>query len=388
MRQDPNNEIDLLLRRLGRRHDAPASDGDLRVDADHLDADELSSYAENALPTAARARYTEHLAECTRCRELVVQLSSAAGVVVAVEPSRVPESSGLMKFLASLFSPMVMRYAIPAMGLAVVAVIGIGLFLSGERRGSIAGLTGSQAPVREQAPTPLSGMVDTQEKTGSPVATPEAHVNRSRAADPPAPSAAAAPVTVGEDAKGDTAPAEKKIEAQPVVTAAAPPPQPKPTTADEIRPAETEARREEAQGRTPATTVEQVNKDKAANQAKAEDNRAFTANRPAKRAAAIPAEGAGTGARAGAGTSAVQSADTSRNRDDDAETRSVAGRRFRKLRGIWVDTAYTDGATTNLTRGSEQYRGLVADEPGIKSIAEQLDGQIIVVWKGRAYRIQ
>ncbi len=85
MKQETNNEIDLLLRRLGRRQDAPASDGDLRVDTDHLDADELSSYAENALPAAARARYTEHLAECTRCRELVVQLSSAAGVVVAEE---------------------------------------------------------------------------------------------------------------------------------------------------------------------------------------------------------------------------------------------------------------------------------------------------------------
>jgi hypothetical protein len=30
---------------------------------------------------------------------------------------------------------------------------------------------------------------------------------------------------------------------------------------------------------------------------------------------------------------------------------------------------------------------LIADEPAIKTIADQLDGEIIVVWKGRAYHI-
>ncbi|HEX6285174.1 MAG TPA: hypothetical protein VFZ71_09880, partial [Pyrinomonadaceae bacterium] len=74
---------------------------------------------------------------------------------------------------------------------------------------------------------------------------------------------------------------------------------------------------------------------------------------------------------------------------DESETRSVAGRRFRKERGIWTDTAYDSAtATVNVARGSEQFRALVADEPGIKTIAEQLDGEVIVVWKGRAYRIR
>jgi hypothetical protein len=41
-----------------------------------------------------------------------------------------------------------------------------------------------------------------------------------------------------------------------------------------------------------------------------------------------------------------------------------------------------------LARGSESFRALVADEPAINTIAEQLDGEVIVVWKGRAYRIR
>src|SRR6476660_752835 len=102
MRQETNNEMDLLLRRLGRQQETSAS-------SDHLDADELSSYAENVLPAAARTRYTEHLAEFARCRYLVVQLSSSAGVVVAQETAKVSEPSALRKFLASFFSPMVLR---------------------------------------------------------------------------------------------------------------------------------------------------------------------------------------------------------------------------------------------------------------------------------------
>jgi len=75
--------------------------------------------------------------------------------------------------------------------------------------------------------------------------------------------------------------------------------------------------------------------------------------------------------------------------DSSSETRSVAGRRFRKQGGVWVDTAYNaPRATMDLKRGSEPYRTLIADEPEIKTIADQLDGEIIVLWKGRAYRIQ
>ena len=68
--------------------------------------------------------------------------------------------------------------------------------------------------------------------------------------------------------------------------------------------------------------------------------------------------------------------------------RRVGGRQFRRQGGVWVDTAYNSSRqTTSVARGSEQYRALVADEPGIRTIADQLGGEVIVVWKGRAYRI-
>jgi hypothetical protein len=75
--------------------------------------------------------------------------------------------------------------------------------------------------------------------------------------------------------------------------------------------------------------------------------------------------------------------------DEEREMRTISGKRFRHQGNAWIDTAYDSSrGTINVSRGSEQFRALVADEPGIRTIAEELNGVVIVVWKGRAYRIQ
>src|SRR5687768_9908251 len=167
MKHETNNEMDLLLRRLSRRPDASMSD------ADHLDADELSSYAENALPEAARARYTEHLSECSNCRKMVVQLSSAAGVVVAPERVVAAAPSGLKQFLASLFTPMVLRYAVPALGLAVIALIGLTVFRK-DPPVDVAQRASAPAPASEQVQTPSPESLQyAKSDESAPAATPD-----------------------------------------------------------------------------------------------------------------------------------------------------------------------------------------------------------------------
>ncbi len=90
----------------------------------------------------------------------------------------------------------------------------------------------------------------------------------------------------------------------------------------------------------------------------------------------------------GAANSRNDESDRNRKKKDESEVRSVSGHKFRKEDGVWVDSSYSSQGTVNVSRGSEQYRALIADEPGIKTIAEQLDGEIVLVWKGRAYRIK
>jgi hypothetical protein len=71
------------------------------------------------------------------------------------------------------------------------------------------------------------------------------------------------------------------------------------------------------------------------------------------------------------------------------ETRNVGGREFRHQKGAWIDTAYHTGqATTVIHRDSEQWRALIADEPALRRIADTLGGEVVIIWKGRAYRIK
>jgi len=65
--------------------------------------------------------------------------------------------------------------------------------------------------------------------------------------------------------------------------------------------------------------------------------------------------------------------------------RSVGGKTFDNRSGVWYDLAYRNQSTTNVKRGSDEYKKL---DSGLRSIAESLEGTIVVVWKSRAYRIQ
>jgi hypothetical protein len=385
MRQETNNEIDLLLRRMGR-HD----DGDL---GQHLDGDELSSYAQNALPAAARARYTQHLAECSTCRKLVTELSlslgASAAVAAPVETVSVP--GGLKKFLASLFSPMVLRYAVPALGLIVVAVIG---FLAlRQRQDSVALRMADQkervpitsvpsAPAPSEAPA--AGFVDPKNESASakPVEQPKEIGSRNGiVAGDTAPSTSA-PVAVAPPVRD-----VKRADESKATTEAEPPP-PAPAKVDVATDTEEQKKREAAAKKQETVAVATKEAEIATSLAKERGANYQRNPQPASQAKEEnkPKDTVRGNAAVGGVARVFSAGEADKN---EADTRTVAGRRFRKERGIWTDTAYDSStATVNMARGSDQFKALVADEPEIKKIAEQLDGEVIVVWKGRAYRIR
>lgn len=403
MRQETNKEIDLLLRRMSRQNGGSLSDTEAHES--HLDADEMSSFAQNALPAAARVRYMEHLAECSTCRKLVTELSLSLGATAAAASpvETVVEASGLKKFLASLLSPMVLRYAVPALGLIVVAAIGFAILRQRGQADFVAQVDTNQqstAPLTaSEAPAPASsadrGLVD-----NAPAEQP------GRVANPK--EAASKSAEVSGDAAGSGPAAPAPVTTTPRAEEAPPPPQtgqlPQPTPAPKIAAAtESDDKRKAAEGEEqqkkatiakapePAVTVERTD----ATVKSAKTNEPANNYTPAPQTGAadrvdeskresLPVQRRGTfGTATSAGRARAQA------EKDDAETRTVSGRRFRKERGIWTDTAYDSSTSTvSVARGSEQFRALVADEPEIKKIAEQLDGEVIVVWKGRAYRIR
>ncbi|HEY3580873.1 MAG TPA: zf-HC2 domain-containing protein [Pyrinomonadaceae bacterium] len=408
MSKEINNEIDLLLRRMGRRDHDVARSVEARADDRHLDTDELSSYAQNALPAAARARYTEHLAECATCRRLVTELSLSLGAA-ATSVAAAHEPSGLKKFLASLMSPLVLRYAVPALGVIVVMVVGF-VVLRQQRRQEFTAQLQEAKPAPAAAPSesaPNFGLVDKQAQVGDKAesrdAKPDNETKRKSEAvagnaSGAASAAASAPVT-------KDGPIDEMKSAPTATPAAAAPPKAAATIEETAVKTDAAAKKQEEQPKTKPADEDAV--------APAPPTRGLSTLEPAGRTAQNVAKpgssdthgfiGGVAAARPQAAAKRAERKETEKrtekeNRDDanraeaqDAsnETKTIAGRHFRKQGGIWTDTAYDSStATVNMARSSEQFRALVADEPAIGTIAKQLEGEVIVVWKGRAYHIR
>ncbi len=51
----------------------------------------------------------------------------------------------------------------------------------------------------------------------------------------------------------------------------------------------------------------------------------------------------------------------------------------------WIDSTYKGQSTTNISRGTNEYKKL---DFGLRSIVENLGGTVIVVWKEKVYRVQ
>jgi len=383
------NEIDLMLRTLARGEknlpqSRTSSRGDGAAPSDHLDADELNSYAEGLVPAPARVRYTEHLAECAVCRSIVVGLTQAAGASIRNEVAEAPNDSSFWQKLAELFAPSVLRYAVPVLLLTVV--IGIGLFALRRKDDNALVAKNNQATVQ---PTPLDNSHPAPTSTTSPQipvesVAPAASANtenrpkKLQADQTPLDSVSTlekeAPGKAAKDASeagaGASVPGIAEMRPLGDVQPKALPAPPSPAADKSSDYAFSRDTREE--------------QERAQEELKGRDDDVHGPNR-ARNAAPMS-----TSQRAVGGVARNERGPSFMNKNKGAETesRAVSGKRFTRDEGVWVDVDYQSQATTRVTRGSEQFRALVADEPGIGTIAERLDGPVIVVWKGRAYRIQ
>jgi hypothetical protein len=391
MKEANNNEVDLLLRSLARERresvlqNATTSGDGEQVSSDHLDADELNSYAEGVVPAPARARYTVHLADCAACRSIVVGLTQAAGASTRYEVSEPQGGLPFWQKVTSLFSPPVLRYAVPA--LVLTAAIGIGLLALKQKRQvefiakNQPGNTSSESRPAPTPPTELQSKTSagpqsrtydeaTKQKDLQDQKTPIGRVGEESTVVKAPMAKDAAGTGAGAGVVADSRPSyasEPKAEA---------PPPPAPILQGE--------KSAELAKEQPAKRDEQErSRDDFRNQS---NDKVHGPNRSAaqRNSTSVPANGQVAGVMGARGPSSEKN-----KKAGDIETRTILGRRFTREGDAWVDTAYESSrATVRVRRDSEQFRALVADEPGIRTIANQLDGVVIVVWKNRAYRIQ
>ena len=467
MNSDFDREIDRLLRGRGRAarggdaspggptrgNGRDAADGD----GAHLDADELSAYAEDALPAPTRLRFSAHLADCDRCRKIATGIVLSSGVAAELErreaeaarPVAAPSPPWRAR-LAALLSPRVLRFAAPALAICLVgAVAFVALRQSPQSLTDIARQTASRPQENAPAAAPTGALPEAgQGTTGSansnlepgllrpgtddanaqPKSFPDQqHTAATAGTDAAPPAPAPAPVvadttTVAPLAGGAGAPAAPKA-ADEIVAQPSPRDDAggrKATEHDPRAAAQAEAKEKTAgpeavsrvySGAANTTNVQQqapkaapsrrggggadddagYTQQRRNDTARDEVSRAGERNavqREAEREEYKAAPDTGARRRQARPSPPTASQGTAADAEPRAETRSAGGRQFRRQGSAWVDTAYRSQPVTTLSRGSERYRALVADEPDIDRIARQLGGEVLLVWKGRAYRIR
>lgn len=408
----PNDsEMDVLLRRF-----AKVASGVKTID--HLDADELNAFAEGALPVATRSRYVSHLADCDDCRRAVTELAAASRrVEKTVVPAPVPATpESWWKKIGLRFAPTRLRYA--AFAAVLIAVAGIAfavwrkthepppvLVAQNKQTAGEAAHTMPQEPAanglaREQSPAvPLIAKANPQ-----PTPAPFSDQKQPESTDLSPPSTAK---SAGSLARNEAAPSPASPGRGPEPTAnTAAAPSYAPPPAVETERGDTGNRNQQNLGylhgpqRAESTEKYKGLDDRSrgsGDSAKARDeDRARTgSDQPVEKEERKDAEVARKRSESRSATLASRPAARERQEEpksdkagppEEADTRTVSGRKFKRQGNAWIDVNLQSSMSIKtVSRGSEEFEKLDA---GLRSISQQFSGPVVVVWKGKAYRIQ
>ncbi|HMM78980.1 MAG TPA: hypothetical protein PKC65_03045 [Pyrinomonadaceae bacterium] len=349
MEHEFDKEIDGLLRGFGRAERPLSAEA-----GPHIDADQLAAFLEGALPSTARANVIAHTANCDACRAIFAtavdlnqqlvpaELPVAAPVFV---PKRRWRFLGMPAFAAALSGLLVVVFA---------GLIGVRYFSRADQSNIVARKTETeQAP--PSAPSAVQNSAPTEPAASNSATVPSVSnsaANANAAAVSKAGRQENLPVTIPRSFaepsadKADDGVATKQDSglggaARPPTVASAPAESEKKSAAgfqmDGVSPADT--RRPEAKE--------------------------------------VPS---GAQARAKAETLSAKDRDQEKSASSPSTTRSVSGKTFTRRDGIWYDSAYKGGKTTNRAKTCDTCGVL---EPGLQNIVNALPGTVIVVWKGR-----
>ena len=400
----PNDsQMDVLMRRF-----SSGAHGESL--GDHLDPDEMNTFAEGALPPAARARYVSHLAQCDHCRQQVAQIGLAGGAVIRAESpvAERPRRRTFWQGVSAFFAPGRLRYAAFVAVLLIVAGIAfIALRRPQQPRELVASRTESEQhpasaiqppagpangaateantrPQLSNSPSKTSTGSDQSEKRDLDKFADAAPAPTMMKEAPPAPAVETRKAATGSDVAKDQpfyAPPPPREAGQPASVggvAAKQAPQ-KAEAMDKIASAE----RERSQGLTANQSRDdrQMKDQSIVTQRRATDEK--TKGGPSRNLE----NQAGRNANENRAENLPLSMSAPKPNDtEEAQTRSVGGRKFRKQGNAWVDQKFKSSMTLkSVARSSDEFNSL---DSGLRSIAQQLGGEVIVVWKGKAYVIK
>lgn len=386
-----DKEIDALLRKAHR--DGPVLVGDF-AGSRHLDADEISAFAENAAPEKFRAMYTTHLADCDRCRKIlsnVLVLNAEAAPAAASSLSAITIAEREMPWYKKLFAFPNLAYV---MG-SLVLIFGGFLAFTIVRNSSGNNVATSKMP--ESAASNITPSFQSDEYAAN-----SANMSANAASDTTVMGMPANSNSLAE--RGDVTAGERG-----------------PLAGSEVRRDENfalDGADSSAAGTTAVTTqppppppaalaapkdVKLADRDDVAKE-KVENKAGNLPTEPSKTDSMLKQEQyKGNATQSGPMRNSEnqynrQLENLERRREADkkvargaaeeggsAGRKVVGGRTFERKQGVWYDTAYAGRPTINVQRGTAEFNRL---DSGLRSIANSLSGTIVVVWGAKAYRIQ
>lgn len=360
-----DKEMDAVL-----RHVAAEVGTSVPVDG-HIDADAVAAFVENVLPQTTRTKYITHFADCDDCRNiLAAAIGSAEPVtdtVLDTTPTAITEST--VPWYRRLFSTPILAYGMGAMVLGFGAII---LYQSTLRdTDSLAQLDTSAANVASapivrpeeqvasnKASVPSDNELPTVNETAVPSATPGLGVSSN---------------AVPRTDSGKSSEVAREIDGS--TRTFSPPPPPPPAVTGE-----------QSVAGAPTVQIDGADERKLKAKDDAETSDTITSRQrdelPSRRD--LPPAPAKSGpTRSGPAQSINAQTQNSQPAELSAMRRS-GGRTFQNRNGVWTDSAYNGQQLTLVRRGSDDFKKLDA---GLRSIANEITDPVIVVWKGKGYRI-
>jgi hypothetical protein len=382
MEIDFDKEIDSILRSVAKgSHSAVRN-----PQSEHLDADEISAFAENVLPANARVLAIKHLADCNRCRRILVEIS-AFEAETPQEIIPIIETKTEIPWYKKLFVFPNLAYSLGGLFVLFAGIIG---FVAFQNRNSVS----SDVAVIEK-PTYSKGA-----SSDGQIAVIEVPSQNS--------NAVAANTTANSVVSPETT---RQTVSNSAVAANAVPnlPQTSPTAPAVISQIPTkdlmkekaktngEIGRSKANEALPTPKTEENDAVKSATGTTAENDKTVVQRKPESEAKlkndastadslkGIEDEKQIVRSAPMTAPSVAKPTKKMSAQDESADSRQLSGKTFRRIGGTWFDSAYGKQPQTTVKRNTDDYKKL---DDGLQNIGNSLGGNVVVLWKGKAYKIQ
>jgi hypothetical protein len=392
-----DKEIDAILRGVAKQPNFANSP------TEHLDADEISMFAENVLLGDARLKAMSHLADCQRCRIIltnVVKLNSETEQEIVHTIANPIIETKQLSWFEKLFKVPNLAYTFGALTLVFAGFIGFSLLQNNQNNEFAKAINDETVKSKGTSGASSEGDSKEIESFNSNSAANVIANSATNTAISAANTVANATMPLADTSTSNSSVAlnQKNTVSNSIATNSTTLNKPKDLREasksldkNEKIQAESEQKIEPlptSQPKTESATNDSLKN--AQDMAMGGERKSQDEERPeTTRSATKTNKDAKTDLSALPSVSApIQTPNMARKKsveNSSTNSQSVGGKNFRNINGVWTDSAYNGGSTKKVKRNSNDYKKL---DSGLQNIGNSLSGTVIVVWNGKNYKIQ